>query len=153
MIWRPDGDSSPYGALTNFQSINTGYFVSDFGVFVSEFHGMVQLANAVGVPIAASPSPIYLKPVGQSGFDPTYRDADPTQDQAHHFAAFFQFGYYAGAQAGNLAAFLWDLFPNNPGDRELGRVAASIGARFRAGEAGEITMFGVADEISKLCKQ
>jgi hypothetical protein len=49
-------------------------------------------------------------------------------DQSHHFAAFFQLGFFTGSEfVGELAARVFD--PMNPGDVNLGKAAASIGAR------------------------
>lgn len=122
------------------QGVNVAsYLVQDFGVFVDEDHPMVKLANAAGAPVAAVRDPVYLRPVGESGYKPEYRDHIlPRSDQAHHFAAFFQFGYVAGEWLGRLAAILTNLFPDNPGDRALGQRAAELGpdcaeARSRCG--------------------
>lgn len=134
----------------NFQGSNiSSYFVQDFGTLVQGNHLVVQAANALGISVSNTPTPIYFWSGGESGFAPQYRDNSPQfQDQGHHFAAFFQFGYQAGAAWGNVAATLLDLL--NPGDRELGRRAAQIGADLRA---GRISMWGVAFELSQLCNR
>lgn len=133
------------------QGVNVAsYLVQDFGVFVDEDHPMVKLANAAGAPVAAVRDPVYLRPVGESGYKPEYRDHIlPRSDQAHHFAAFFQFGYVAGEWLGRLAAILTDLFPDNPGDRALGQRAAELGAGLRR---GEIEMWSVGFWIGELCR-
>ena len=133
------------------QGVNvTSSFVQDFGVFVDGDHPMVKLADAAGAPVAAVRDPVYLRPVGESGYKPEYRDSlDPGSDQAHHFAAFFQCAYFAGEWLGRLAAILTDRFPDNPGDRALGQRAAELGARLRR---GEIEMWSVGFWISELCR-
>ena len=63
-------------------------------------------------------------------------------DQAHHFAAFFQFGYRHRATAGENASSILEYFQGldsgvmNLGDVRLGNVAAQTGADLRAGLIG-----------------
>ena len=98
----------------------TEEFVRSFGVFVDSGHPVVKVVNFLtGGAIASSPYPVWYKPFGESGFKSQYKDSlKPYQDQVHHFAAFFQFGYVAGALEGEIAAYLSDW--NNAGDINLG---------------------------------
>ena len=128
---------------------NIDYFVQDFAVFVPEKHPAVKAARAFGIPIAAMNSPIYLKPENGSGFQDQYVDSLAKKtDQLHHFAAFFQFGYYMGQWPGYIAGTLSDLL--NPGDQRLARAAVDIGVRLKN---GSLTVDGVASAISDLCKK
>ena len=73
-----------------------------------------------------------------------------TNDQSHHFAAFFQLGFRAGKEVGVFAAQLYDAHTGNSGDRALGQWAAELGAQLRA---GTITQDQVSQRIrSTLCK-
>jgi RHS repeat-associated protein len=126
-------------------------FVRSFGVFVPANHPMVKLVNLIaGGAIASSPDAIPYRPYGgRSGFKSEYRDSlAPTSDQVHHFAAYFQFGFIAGALEGEFAAYLTDW--NNPGDINLGVKASELGAALKLG------VFKAADLSKKiqeiLCK-
>jgi RHS repeat-associated protein len=123
----------------NSESINS-YFAQDFGVFFSGSDKWVQKANNVGIPIAGSSDPVTFLPPGStigSGFGAQYQDFDPMYpDQAHHFAAFFELGFFAGAPAGAAAAYRLDgINPSkfNAGDVQLGIYASQLGADLKAG--------------------
>jgi len=115
-------------------------FVRSFGVFVPANSRSVKLVNVLtGGAIASSTNFLLCMPTGQSGFRTEYHDSlSPHQDQVHHFAAFFQFGYVAGALEGEIAAYLIDLF--NPGDVRLGMKAAEMGYAVKKGfmRAGDV---------------
>jgi len=77
-----------------------------------------------------------------SGFATAFQDGYGTsagpnnQDQAHHFAAFFQLGFSYGPGVGAAAADWWEKLEGtagNLGDIALGTVAAALGADVEAG--------------------
>jgi hypothetical protein len=128
----------------------TSYFIQEFGVFVPSDHLAVRAANAVGIPIASvSTGTNPFQPIETSGFQGQYQDRDgPGLDQVHHFAAYFQFGYFVGSGSATLASVVSDIA--NPGDIVLAQKAADIGARLRS---GELSIHGVGSEISGLCNK
>ncbi|MCC6588212.1 MAG: hypothetical protein IT168_16085, partial [Bryobacterales bacterium] len=125
-------------------------FVGQFGIFVPSSHSVVSGINEAPsalLPIASSPTPVdFLPKSNQSGFASQYQDPGYVE-QTHHFSAFFQFGFYMGETLGTIAAIAYDF--RNPADIALGRAAASIGSKLRS---GDISVFGVAGEIRKLCR-
>jgi RHS repeat-associated protein len=128
----------------------TEEFVRSFGVFVDSGHPVVKVVNFLtGGAIASSPYLVWYKPFGESGFKSQYKDSlKPYQDQVHHFAAFFQFGYVAGALEGEIAAYLSDW--NNPGDIDLGIKASEMGYAVKKGFMRAIDVWKRIQEI--LCK-
>jgi hypothetical protein len=115
-------------------------FVQDFGVFFGN-DKFVKQANSFGIPIMGSSAPVNFLTPGTtipSGFGAQYQEGYDNMypDQAHHFAAFFELGYFAGATAGAAAAYYLDgITPSkfNGGDVALGIYASQLGADLRAG--------------------
>ena len=71
-----------------------------------------------------------------SGFGDLFQDEDPTADQAHHFAAFFQLGFAYGPLAGAAAAKAWETMEGtsgNTGDIDLGIIASFLGPQVKVG--------------------
>jgi hypothetical protein len=122
------------------ESINS-YFAQDFGVFFNGSDKFVQQANNAGIAIAGSTNPVYLLPPGStiaSGFGAQYQEGYESKypDQTHHFAAFFELGFFGGAAAGAAAAYrLVGINPSkfNSGDVALGVFASQLGADLKAG--------------------
>jgi len=137
-------------AATNFSSTKDE-FVRSFGVFVPASHPMVKLANLfTGGQIGSSAKYVLFTPVpGHSGFKSEYQDSQhPNDDQVHHFAAYFQVGFIAGASEGEIAAYLSDW--NNPGDINLGIRAAELG---HALKMGALRVLDIGRKIrDELCK-
>lgn len=137
-------DCQALAAFADFSASNesiNSYFVQDFGVFVTTDR-FVRLANSAGIPIASSSNAVVLLPPGStipSGFGAPYQEGYDSQypDQTHHFAAFFELGFFGGAAAGAAAARYLDssnLAQYNPGDVALGIAASQLGADLKAGK-------------------
>jgi hypothetical protein len=67
---------------------------------------------------------------GPGGFPQKFSDRDSTQDQTHHFAAYFSAGLNS-AEGTAKTHLLTDLIPGNTGDVNLGRVGYSLGSYLR----------------------
>lgn len=81
------------------------------------------------------------------GFAKKYQeDGDPTADQAHHFAFYFQLGYKAGALEASAVGVILDF--TNAGDRELAGAAAAIGQALKNSQDVD----SVSAAIRELCK-
>ena len=109
---------------------------------------------------------VYLNRGQPSGFAAAYQNSTPDNpttgwngDQAHHWAAFFEFGYvHGGGVVGNATADLYESFqslfgqlgPTNDGDQRLGEVAVQLGAELAA---GTINPEDVAGRVQELCKK
>jgi RHS repeat-associated protein len=147
-------------ALANFASdvaadliaqgdITSGSFVESFGVLVSEEHPIVGIVSILGMPIDSTPIGAYTE-IGNhglpSGYQTQYQDNQAQQDQGHHFAAYFQFGYLYGTSLSTLGAFATDIA--NPGDIRLALAAISIGNSL---SIGAITPLDVSHLIRMLC--
>jgi hypothetical protein len=125
-------------------------FVQSFGVFVPSSHTMLKLASFANYHIESTSSPEYLAPGGgDSGFREGYQDIVGWEDQSHHFAAYFQFGYQAGSTIATLAAYITEQNPWNRADIALGIFAAELGAQL---SSGKLTMSDIGNRISSLCK-
>jgi hypothetical protein len=134
------------------QSKNEQQFVNSFGAFVEK-----DLATQLGG-IAYNTGPVSLYSGGDNGFASLFQNTLPDNnpnagdngDQAHHFAAFLEFGYKWGAGVGSLTAFALEVAQSlgsmtlNKGDVELGIFAAELGWRL---DHAQITAFDVADII------
>jgi len=145
----PPGILAAYAA-TNFSSTKDE-FVLSFGVFVPASHPMVKLVNLItGGAIASSSDAIFYTPHGgRSGFKKEYQDSlSPGSGQVHHFAAYFQFGFIAGALEGEYAARLTDW--NNIGDINLGVKASELG---QAVKMGVVKAVGLSKRIQELLCQ
>jgi hypothetical protein len=136
-------DCQALATFSDFEASNSSinsYFAQAFGVFFNGSDNWVQNANNAGIPIVGSSNPVTLLPPDttiRSGFGAQYQDFDPKYpDQAHHFAAFFELGFFAGATAGAAAAYRLDgINPSkfNSGDVALGIFASQLGADLKAG--------------------
>jgi RHS repeat-associated protein len=137
-------DCQALAAFADFEASNESInsnFAQDFGIFV-QTDRFVNFANRIGIPIASSSNAVTLLPPGStipSGFGTQYQEGYDSQypDQTHHFAAFFQLGFFGGAAIGAAAARYLDstnLAQYNPGDIALGIAASQLGADFRAGK-------------------
>lgn len=90
---------------------------------------------------------------GNDGLDNQYLDSlDPAQNQSHHYAGLFFFGYFTGAGGGVVGNLLRDADPGefNAGDIRLGNVAAVDGARLGSSiwNASPIDVSNWIDELS-----
>jgi RHS repeat-associated protein len=137
-----------YAAYSNTGAPTYG-FVDAFGMFVDGDDQSVNRAREIGYPIAGVERPVILLPQGspsRSGYQVQFQETLSLlhPDQGHHFAAYFQAGYWAGAVLATGAALLSDLM--NPGDLFLAVEAARLGADVRS---GNIAPSAVGDEIRK----
>lgn len=140
-------------------------FVRDFGVLTPNS----TATQIPGAGIAWNTRPVALNTGQASGFGADYQNTLPDDkrtgwngDQAHHFAAFFQFGYVhssrtlGGTSLADVASFTLEYFQGldsgvmNLGDVRLGERAGQIGADLMN---GRITRGQVGMEIrSTLCR-
>jgi RHS repeat-associated protein len=133
-----DGFTDDCNALANFAdalAANTSDvqdFISGFAVLTPEQIGTVLTG------VHGSDKPIYFGTgSGPTGYSQQYKDSNvPSQDQGHHFAAFFQLGSIVGATVGQGLAVIFEALegtPNNYGDIALGGKASELGARVNGG--------------------
>jgi RHS repeat-associated protein len=129
-------------------------FVEAFGVLTP------QVVDVPGV--ATNSNPVTLGVGPSSGFGTQYQDGFGTpagpngSDQAHHFAAFFQLGFYYGASS--TLSWAWEELeslegggPLNQGDVNLGVAAMEMGADLAL---GRLNTSDIAAAIrSTLCAQ
>jgi hypothetical protein len=128
---------------------STKDFMDSFGVLVAYVPG----EQALG--IQWNTEPVTLGILGESGFGAQFQDGYGStagangSDQAHHFAAFFQAGYFNLANA-TAAVYVWEAQNalTNKGDINLGLAAAALGGLVSAGVEKPSQ---VADDIRKLC--
>jgi hypothetical protein len=115
---------------------NVANFVGAFAVLTPQVLG----EQALGV--SWNTNPVFLgQNQGVSGFASKFQDGYGTgagpnaSDQAHHFAAFFQAGFFnlAGATAAAYAFELFEGTPSNQGDINLGLAAAALGGLVSSG--------------------
>ena len=108
------------------------------GQFASKLSGLKYWSN----------SSVPLNIGSASGYDPSYQNTTPdgragdpswNGDQAHHFAAFLEFGYQWGAFAGAIAAADFEAAEallsgssTNYGDVRLGAFAVQLGSDLKA---------------------
>jgi hypothetical protein len=135
------------------QMTSNDAFVQAFGVFVDLSDFSVQRANSWGLPIAANTDPVIMLRGGgpSSGFAASYQESVDHYniDQTHHFAAYFQVGYYMGMGPGSILAVVREIRPRNPGDIRLGIQATMLGDYLRAGASP----FQIGDYIrAQLCE-
>jgi hypothetical protein len=118
-------------------------FVQSFGVLTPYIPGE-QIAG-----VAWNTDPVYLgSNQSASGFAAQYQDGFGTNaganasDQAHHFAAFFQWGY-ADPPTASWSSTFWEVAQAiyngssiNQGDLNLGYQAALLGAALAHGDVG-----------------
>jgi hypothetical protein len=125
-------------------------FVKSFGVLVPYVPGEELLG------INWNEHPVTLGVTGKSGFVTQFQEGYGTaagpngDDQAHHFAAFFQAGFFNLTNA-TAAAYAWEGQNGfkNQGDIGLGLAAATLGGLVRS---GVIKPVDVAENIRKgLC--
>ncbi|MCX6975553.1 MAG: hypothetical protein NTZ94_14930, partial [Verrucomicrobia bacterium] len=109
-------------------------FARSFGVLVPD----VPLITSG---ITTNGSPVQLQNGSASGYRSSYQDdGDKNSDQGHHFAAFFQAGFWNGALAAGALSASWERLQTvlgqggGPNDTALGVAAGSLGARVRSGE-------------------
>lgn len=128
-------------------------FVRDFGLV---FAGMSSTDGWVGISWDAAMQGHGDYPFlneGNDGLDNQYLDSlDPAQNQSHHYAGLFFFGYFTGAGGGVVGNLLRDADPGefNAGDIRLGNVAAVDGARLGSSiwNASPIDVSNWIDELS-----
>jgi hypothetical protein len=121
------------GSIATLSS-SAGSFVAAFGVLTPYVPG----EQLVGV--QWNTNEVTLGITGTSGFQTQLQDgygsaAGPNGgDQAHHFAAFFQAGYYNLVSA-TAAVYAWESqnLLTNQGDVNLGLAAAALGGLVSSG--------------------
>ncbi len=144
-----------FASYVNSTSFDTDSLVAAFGALTptqpaTQFAGIASMAKAAS-----------LNPTGvPSGYLAPYQNvpASDTSDQGHHFAAFFQYGYLAGAVTGTAAATQFEvaeaayhMVQVNTGDINLGIAAVNLGAELRS---GQISRFDLANDIrNQLCNE
>ena len=75
---------------------------------------------------------------GNQGLAPQFIDSlDPSTNQSHHYAGVLFLSYFAGGGPGAVINYARD--PDNPGDINLGTIAAIHGA-FQIGAAWKYTI-------------
>jgi hypothetical protein len=159
------GYVSDCNALADFAQnlVQTGASAS---TLVQDFGVLTPSAGLTGfVPgISSTSNPVQLNTGQSSGFLSQYQNTLPDNpatgwngDQAHHFAAFFQFGYVyslLGFGPGAIASFALEYAEGldsgimNLGDVNLGDAAVQIGEDLAS---GKISTADVAGRIKALC--
>ena len=147
-------------ALTDYAGA-AAYGNNSAAKFVNDFMNLVPSGWwSPLIPSVTAGQQVVLYQGGDNGFLSQFRNtvddsANGNGDQAHHFAAFLEWGYEFGSAAGQTASsfleFAQGLYNGtvNGGDINLGNFAAQIGADLRS---GTISITAAVQKISGLCK-
>jgi hypothetical protein len=119
---------------------NASAFIADFGLLTPS-----QLASILTPGVSTGNPSVPLNTGQQSGYLPPFQNTQPDNpytngDQGHHFAAFFQVGFFWGGAVAAALALDFEVleaggnFQNlNMGDIRLGTAAGDLGAAVRSG--------------------
>jgi len=110
---------------SNYSPDQADQFMRDFGLV---FGGISVSGSWVKAAWDARHGPtIQLLYEGNQGLSPQFTDSlDPRTNQSHHYAGILFLSYFVGGGPGAIANYARD--PDNPGDINLGTVAAIHGA-------------------------
>jgi hypothetical protein len=146
------GDYAVEAYITAYENgLDTSAFVAAFGELIpsSTMRGVDPVVSVFfgDIHFVQGNQDLFLNPTAAgSNFAPGFQDdIDASGDQAHHFAMYFQYGYFVDQFTGRFITAVLDR--GNPNDQALAARALDIGATLRA----NLNVGQAIDAIRGLC--